>query len=138
MSYKQITSFILSGFVNADWANNVNDGRSTPRYCFNIGSGFYSLYITSNSLLLFAVVKRKSWCKTWRRYITKSKLLTSLPKLLIKSNVKNWVIHFTLVDCLFAPRGSVKKLVSWCLLRRTLLLGGESYCHIKIFKLKNN
>jgi len=40
--YKQHTHFILSGFVDADWAGNVNDRRSTTGYCFNTGSAAVS------------------------------------------------------------------------------------------------
>ncbi|XP_048226863.1 uncharacterized mitochondrial protein AtMg00810-like [Ricinus communis] len=36
--YKQHASFLLTGFVDADWAGDVNDRRSTTGYCFNTGS----------------------------------------------------------------------------------------------------
>eukprot|EP00268_Persea_americana_P015414 TRINITY_DN17101_c0_g1_i5.p1 TRINITY_DN17101_c0_g1~~TRINITY_DN17101_c0_g1_i5.p1 ORF type:complete len:525 (+),score=94.13 TRINITY_DN17101_c0_g1_i5:1509-3083(+) len=40
--YKQHVSFSLSGFVDADWAGDVNDRRSTTGYCFNTGSAAVS------------------------------------------------------------------------------------------------
>ncbi|XP_073154008.1 secreted RxLR effector protein 161-like [Henckelia pumila] len=36
--YKQNLSFHLTGFVDADWAGDVNDRRSTTGYCFNTRS----------------------------------------------------------------------------------------------------
>lgn len=40
--YSQHKPFILSGFVDADWAGDVNDRRSTTGYCFNTGSAAIS------------------------------------------------------------------------------------------------
>ncbi|XP_048229097.1 secreted RxLR effector protein 161-like [Ricinus communis] len=42
--YMQHASFLLTGFVDADWAGDVNDRRSTTRYCFNTGSAAVSWY----------------------------------------------------------------------------------------------
>ena len=42
LMYKQQIPFILSGFVDADWAGDVNDRRSTTDYCFNTGSAAVS------------------------------------------------------------------------------------------------
>lgn len=36
--YQQHTPFLLTGFVDADWAGDLNDRRSTTGYCFNMGS----------------------------------------------------------------------------------------------------
>ncbi|XP_039063695.1 secreted RxLR effector protein 161-like [Hibiscus syriacus] len=36
--YKHHASFSLTGFVDADWADDVNDRHSTTGYCFNTGS----------------------------------------------------------------------------------------------------
>ncbi|XP_073152551.1 secreted RxLR effector protein 161-like [Henckelia pumila] len=36
--YKKNSSFLLTGFVDVDWADYVNDRRSTTGYCFNTGS----------------------------------------------------------------------------------------------------
>ncbi|KAH7567578.1 hypothetical protein JRO89_XS07G0096000 [Xanthoceras sorbifolium] len=36
--YKQSTPFHLSGFMDVDWAGDVNDRRSTTGYCFSTGS----------------------------------------------------------------------------------------------------
>ncbi|XP_048234333.1 secreted RxLR effector protein 161-like [Ricinus communis] len=38
LMYEQSKSFSLSGFVDADWAGDVNDRRSTSGFCFTIGS----------------------------------------------------------------------------------------------------
>ncbi|XP_026416158.1 uncharacterized protein LOC113311545 [Papaver somniferum] len=40
--YKGSKEFSLRGFVNVDWAGNVNDRRSTTGYCFYIGSTIVS------------------------------------------------------------------------------------------------
>ncbi|XP_019149876.1 PREDICTED: uncharacterized protein LOC109146678 [Ipomoea nil] len=40
--YKPCAPFLLNGFVDADWARDVNDRRSTTGYCFNIGSAAIS------------------------------------------------------------------------------------------------
>ncbi|KAG6405803.1 hypothetical protein SASPL_133397 [Salvia splendens] len=42
LHYKQGTSFLLSGFVDADWAGDMNDRRSTIGYCFDRGSAAIS------------------------------------------------------------------------------------------------
>ncbi|KAK2969975.1 hypothetical protein RJ640_008315 [Escallonia rubra] len=42
LRYKKSDSFILSGFVDADWAGDVNDRRSTTGYCFDTGSAAIS------------------------------------------------------------------------------------------------
>ncbi|KAK3006483.1 hypothetical protein RJ639_016084 [Escallonia herrerae] len=42
LRYKKSDSFILSGFVDADWAGDVNDRRSTTGYCFGTGSAAIS------------------------------------------------------------------------------------------------
>ena len=55
--YKQHTSFLLTIFVNANWAGNVNDRRSTIRYCFNTGSASISWCSKKKLLLFFQVVK---------------------------------------------------------------------------------
>ncbi|XP_042059649.1 uncharacterized mitochondrial protein AtMg00810-like [Salvia splendens] len=38
LHYKQGTTFLLSGFVDADWTGDINDSRSTTGYCFATGS----------------------------------------------------------------------------------------------------
>src|SRR5438876_10168660 len=40
--YKQNVNFSLTGFVDADWAGDVNDRRSTTGFCFNTGSAAIS------------------------------------------------------------------------------------------------
>ena len=40
--YKNCDKFLLSGFVDADWAGDSNDRRSTTGYCFDIGSAVVS------------------------------------------------------------------------------------------------
>ena len=42
LMYKQNIPFYLSGFVDADWAGDVNDKRSTTGYCFSTGSAAVS------------------------------------------------------------------------------------------------
>lgn len=42
LMYKKDVPFSLSGFVDADWASDVNDRRSTTGYCFSIGSAAVS------------------------------------------------------------------------------------------------
>lgn len=38
LMYKESLAFSLSGFVDADWAGDVNDRRSTTGFCFTTGS----------------------------------------------------------------------------------------------------
>lgn len=38
--YKRGRKFQLNGFIDADWAGDVNDRRSTSGYYFGIGSAF--------------------------------------------------------------------------------------------------
>ncbi|RWR74934.1 Integrase, catalytic core [Cinnamomum micranthum f. kanehirae] len=40
--YQQHTPFMLTGFVDADWAGDLNDRCSTTGYCFNMGSAAIS------------------------------------------------------------------------------------------------
>ncbi|KAG8373732.1 hypothetical protein BUALT_Bualt11G0055500 [Buddleja alternifolia] len=40
--YKKNENFVLSGFVDSDWADDVNDRRSTTAYCFTMGSAAIS------------------------------------------------------------------------------------------------
>lgn len=40
--YQQHTPLLLTGFVDADWAGDLNDRRSTIGYCFNMGSAAIS------------------------------------------------------------------------------------------------
>ncbi|KAK2998211.1 hypothetical protein RJ639_023475 [Escallonia herrerae] len=42
LRYKKSDRFILSGFVDADWAGDVNNRRSTTWYCFGTGSAAIS------------------------------------------------------------------------------------------------
>lgn len=42
LMYKQNTLFSLCGFVDADWAGDINDRCSTTGYCFNTGSAAVS------------------------------------------------------------------------------------------------
>ncbi|KAL0301535.1 UNVERIFIED_CONTAM: Secreted RxLR effector protein, partial [Sesamum radiatum] len=42
LMYEQSKSFSLSGFVDVDWAGDVNDRRSTMGFCFKIGSAAIS------------------------------------------------------------------------------------------------
>ncbi|KAM7479031.1 hypothetical protein LguiA_027244 [Lonicera macranthoides] len=42
LMYWQNIHFSLCGFVDADWAGDVNDRRSTTGYCFNTGSAVVS------------------------------------------------------------------------------------------------
>ncbi|KAL0309377.1 UNVERIFIED_CONTAM: hypothetical protein Sradi_5880000 [Sesamum radiatum] len=42
LMYKQSKSFSLSGFVDVDWARDVNDRRSTMGFCFKTGSAAIS------------------------------------------------------------------------------------------------
>ena len=40
--YEKSKSFLLSGFVDVDWAGDVNDRRSTTGFCFTPGSAAIS------------------------------------------------------------------------------------------------
>ncbi|XP_042028443.1 secreted RxLR effector protein 161-like [Salvia splendens] len=40
--YKNCDNFLLSGFVDANWAGDPNDRRSTTGYCFSTGSAVIS------------------------------------------------------------------------------------------------
>ena len=42
LMYEKSKSFLLSGFVDADWAGDVNDRRSTTGFCFTAGSAAIS------------------------------------------------------------------------------------------------
>ncbi|GMI99343.1 cysteine-rich RLK (RECEPTOR-like protein kinase) 8 [Hibiscus trionum] len=42
LMYEQAKTFSLSGFVDADWAGDVNDRRSTTGFCFTTGSAAIS------------------------------------------------------------------------------------------------
>ena len=42
LMYRQNMQFSLCGFVDADWAGDINDRRSTTGYCFNTGSAVVS------------------------------------------------------------------------------------------------
>eukprot|EP00253_Pinus_taeda_P034475 PITA_34475 len=39
---KDVYPTLLCGFTNADWVGNSVDGKSTSKYCFNVGSGMVS------------------------------------------------------------------------------------------------
>ena len=42
LMYEKSKSFLFSGFVDADWAGDVNDRRSTTDFCFTAGSAAIS------------------------------------------------------------------------------------------------
>ncbi|GMI82979.1 cysteine-rich RLK (RECEPTOR-like protein kinase) 8 [Hibiscus trionum] len=42
LMYKKNDSFLLSGYIDADWAGDATDRRSTSGYCFDFGSAVVS------------------------------------------------------------------------------------------------
>ena len=42
LMYEKSKSFLLSGFVDADWASDVNNRHSTTGFCFTTGSAAIS------------------------------------------------------------------------------------------------
>ncbi|KAM7494627.1 hypothetical protein LguiB_029236 [Lonicera macranthoides] len=54
LMYKQHMPFLLSGFVDADWAGDVNDRRSTTGYYFNACSAAISWYSKKQTIVVLS------------------------------------------------------------------------------------
>ena len=58
LMYEKSKSFLLGVFVDADWAGDVNDRRSTVGFCFTAGSAAISWCSKKQSTVLCQVVKQ--------------------------------------------------------------------------------
>ena len=48
---------LLAGYCDSNWANNVDDRRSTSKYCFSLGSELFHGRVRSNPRLLYPLLK---------------------------------------------------------------------------------